>query len=206
MSKKYAPQWRAVSKTIYISWLLSQNFKFLGKGILLPKIFMCVKNAFCIFCETSRENKVELYLKKLGFNVISTLTERIIFVKGKAKKILRSVIPGYVFFEYEGLLDGLIWKEICKLPCIYFPLKYGDNESRLRGKDLEFINWLRKNNGIIKISKVVKIGNKIQVVEGPLKDYEGRIVKINKRQNSVAIKLDGEGIKGEIWMSFEYIN
>jgi len=65
---------------------------------------------------------------------------------------------------------------------------------------------VKKNNGIIQISKVLKIGNKIQVLEGPLKEYEGKIVKINKRQKCVAIKLDGEGIKNEIWLSYDYIN
>jgi transcriptional antiterminator NusG len=164
------------------------------------------KKVFCLFCETSQENKVELYLKKLGFNVISTFAERNIIVDGKIKNIFRSVMPGYVFFEYGGLLDGLDWKEICKMPCIYYPLKYGDNENVLRGKDLEFVNWLRKNNGIIKISKVIVVGNKIQVLEGPLKDYEGMIIKVNKRQKCAAIKLDGEGIEKVIWLSYEYIS
>ena len=167
---------------------------------------MCGKNVFCVFCETSQENKVELYLKKMGFDVISTFAERNIIIDGKIKNILRSVMPGYVFFEYDGLLDGLVWKEICKIPSIYYPLKYGDNETKLRGKDLEFVNWLQKNNGIIKISKVIEIGNKIQVIEGPLKDYEGKIIKINKRQKCAAIKLDGEGIEKVIWLSYEYIN
>jgi len=49
----------------------------------------------------------------MGFNVISALTERKVFVKGKVKNVLRSIIPGYVFFEYDGLVDGLLWKEIC---------------------------------------------------------------------------------------------
>ena len=167
---------------------------------------MGLKNVFCVFCETLQENKVELYLKNMGFNVISTFAERNIVTDGKIKNILRSVMPGYVFFEYDGLLDGFCWKEICKMPSIYYPLKYGDNENRLRGKDLEFVDWLWKNNGIIKISKVIEIGNKIQVIEGPLKDYEGKIIKINKRQKCAAIKLDGEGIEKIIWLSFEYIN
>jgi transcriptional antiterminator NusG len=160
---------------------------------------------FCLFCETSRENKVELYLKEMGYNVISALVERNIFVNGKIKNILRSLTPGYVFFEYDGLLDGFIWNDICKIQYIHYPLKYVDNEKGLRGKDLELINWLKGNNGIIKISKVIEIGNKIKVIEGPLVNYEGKIIKINKRQKCAAIKLDGEGIEMEIWLSYEYI-
>jgi transcriptional antiterminator NusG len=141
----------------------------------------------------------------MGYNVISALAERKVVVNGKIKNVLRSIIPGYVFFENENILDGLIWRDICKMQYIYFPLKYMDNEKGLRGKDLEFANWLKGNNGIIKISKVIEIGNKIKVMEGPLKDFEGKIIKINKRQKCAAIKLDGEGIEKVIWLSYEYI-
>ena len=163
------------------------------------------KFVYCITCKASFENKVELILKNMGYNVISALTERKFFVKGKVVDELRSIIPGYVFFEHENLLDGFFWKEICKMDYIFFPLKYPDNERALRGKDLEFINWLRKNNGIIKISKVIEIGTKIKVMEGPLKDLDGKIVKINKRQKCAGIKLEGEGIDRIIWLSYEYI-
>ena len=166
---------------------------------------MCGKSVFCIFCETTRENKVELFLQKTGYNVISALVERRIIVNGKIENVLRSIIPGYVFFETENILDGIAWKEICKMQYIYYPLKYTDNENKIRGKDLEFINWLKRNDGVIKISKVIEIGNRINVLEGPLKDYEGKIVKINKRQKCVAIKLDGEGMENIIWLSYECV-
>ena len=166
---------------------------------------MCGKSVFCVFCEPTQEKKAELFLQKMGYNVISTFVERRIIVNGKIKDVLRSMIPGYVFFETENILDGIAWKEICKMEYIRYPLKYTDNEKKLRGKDLEFINWLKINNCIIKISKVIEIGKKIHIVEGPLKNYEGKIIKINKRQKCVAIKLDGEGIENIIWLSYECI-
>ena len=166
---------------------------------------MCKKYFFCLFCETSREKDVELYLRQMGYNVITALVERKVFVKGKIKNVLRSIIPGYVFFENENILDGISWKDLCKMQYIYFPLKYTDNEKALRGKDLDFVNWLEGNNGIIKISKVIKNGKKIKAVEGPLKDFVGKIIKINKRQKCAAVKLDGEGIEKIIWLSYEYI-
>jgi transcriptional antiterminator NusG len=166
---------------------------------------MLDKFVYCISCKASFENKTELFLKNMGYNVISALAERKIIVNGKVVDELRSVIPGYVFFENDNVLDILCWKEICKMDYIYFPLKYPDNEKELRGKDLDFINWLKKNNGIIKISKVIEIGTKIKVMEGPLKDLNGKIVKINKRQKCASIKLDGEGLNQIIWLSYEYM-
>jgi transcriptional antiterminator NusG len=178
---------------------INPKIKNIWEGLFLSKY------VYCIYCESSQENKVELYLKQMGYNVISALSERKIIVNGKIKNILRSIIPGYVFFENDIEINGHIWRDICKMQYMYYPLKYSDNKKHLRGKDLNFINWLKGNDGIIKISKVIEIGNKIKVIEGPLKDYEGKIVKINKRQKCAGIKLDGEGIEKIIWLSFEYM-
>jgi transcriptional antiterminator NusG len=166
---------------------------------------MLDKYVYCLSCKATFENKVELILKNMGYTVISALAERKIIVKETVVDELRSVIPGYVFFENDNVLDVLCWKEICKKDNVFFPLKYPDNEKALRGKDLEFINWLKANNGIIKLSKVIEIGTKIQPIEGPLKELDGKIVKINRRQKCAGIKLEGEGINGIIWLSYEYV-
>jgi transcription antitermination factor NusG len=75
----------------------------------------------------------------------------------------------------------------------------------LRGNDLDFIKWLNGHNGVIEISKAVEIGTKIKILEGPLKELEGNIVKINKRQKCVCVKIEGEGIKNTIWLSYEFV-
>ena len=158
---------------------------------------------FCVFCEASWESKIEEFLKKLGYNsVISALVERNIYKHGKFVKVLRSIIPGYVFFENDNEPD---WNKICSHKHIYYPLQYLDNDKRLRTNDLHFVKWLKGNNGKISISKVRKIGNKIKIVDGPLKELEGRIVKINKKQKCAGIKIEGEGIKNIIWLSYETI-
>jgi transcriptional antiterminator NusG len=141
----------------------------------------------------------------MGYKIISALVERNIIVNGAFVTKCRSVIPGYVFIESGALLDIFCWREICKTDNIYYPLEYPDNERALRGKDLDFANWLKNNNGIIKISKVIEIGNRIKATEGPLKGLEGKIVKINRKQKCVAVKLEGEAIKQAIWLSYEYV-
>jgi transcriptional antiterminator NusG len=159
-------------------------------------------SVFCVFCKTLRESKVETFLRDLGYNVISALVERKIIKNGKPVKILRAIIPGYVFFENSNEPN---WKEISKSKHVYYPLSYENNEKRLKGNDLKFVKWLKKKNGIIKISKVMEIGTKIRIMEGPLKEMEGKIVKINKRQKCAGVRIEGEGIKNIIWLSYENI-
>ena len=194
----YAPQRRTISKTVYILEILSifiKNPMVNWAGGLLPKNNPREKFVFCLFCETLQENKVETLLQNIGLDVISTLVERNIMKDGKLIKELRSIIPGYVFFENCSEPD---WNEICKSKYIYYPLHYTDNEKRLKDEDLYFIKWLKGNNGIIKISKEMEIGKKIKILDGPLKELEGKIVKINKRQKCA-------GIKNIIWLSYELI-
>jgi transcriptional antiterminator NusG len=157
---------------------------------------------FCLFCETSKESNVETFLKRLGLDVISALVERNIFKNGKWIKESRSIIPGYVFFENNHEPN---WNEIRENKHIYYPLEYLDKSKNLRENDLQFVKWLKKHNGTVNISKAIEIGNKIKILEGPLKELEGKIVKIKKRQKCACVEIDGEGIKNQIWLSYEII-
>ena len=159
-------------------------------------------SVFCLFCESSEEYNVEAFLKGLGFNVITSLVERFIFKNGKWKKELRSIIPGYVFFEHAG---EPLWEKIYENEHIYYALHYSDKSKNLKAHDLNFIQWLKKQNGKIKTSKAIEIENKIKILEGPLKELEGKIIKINKKQKSACVKIEGEGIINKIWLSYENI-
>jgi len=143
---------------------------------------------------------VETFLQNIGYNVITALVERNIVRNRKTVKELRSIIPGYVFFENNCEPD---WNEICKYKHIYYPLQYNDNQKKLKDNDLYFVNWLKGCNGKINISKAMEIGNKIKFINGPLLELEKNIVKINKRQKCAGIKLEGEKINNLIWLSYE---
>ena len=161
---------------------------------------MGVQFVYCLFCETSYENKAEIFLKGLGYSTISALVERKTVKNGKHIREYRSIIPGYVFFENNAEPD---WTEICKYKHIYYPLQYLNGQKHLKDNDLHFINWLKGNNGEIAISKAKAIGTKIQFLDGALLELEDNIVKINKKQKCAGIKIEGDGIKNIIWLSYE---
>jgi hypothetical protein len=115
--------------------LAKAQVKILGQGYFCLNIIL-EKFIYCVLCKALQENKVELFLQQIGYKTISIKVERNIIVNGKTKNILHYAIPGYVFFESENLLDGLCWREICKMQYIFFLLKYPDNKKTLCGKDL----------------------------------------------------------------------
>jgi len=141
-------------------------------------------------------------LKRLGYNIISALVERKTIKNRKFIKEYRSIIPGYVFLENNAEPD---WDEICRYKHIYYPLQYLNNQKYLKDNDLHFVKWLKGNNGEIKISKAMTIGNKIKFLDGALMKLEDKIVKINKEQKCAGIKIEGDGIKNIIWLSYELV-
>jgi transcription antitermination factor NusG len=155
-----------------------------------------------VLCKASQESRAEAFLKSLGYGVISTLVERNVVRNGKTVRELRPLIPGYVFFENGREPD---WDAICGSKYIYYPLRYADNERSLKGRDLSFVKWLKENGGVIKVSKAVETGTKIKIAGGPIAGMGGEIVRVNRRQKCVGVKIAGEGIRSIIWLSYECV-
>lgn len=112
-------------------------------------------------------------------------------------------MPGYVFFDAD---TEPAWNRILKDSAVLKLLSYGDGEYALRGTDLEFIDWIKKNNGIIEMSSAVKVGSMIEFVVGPLKDMNGKIIKINRSRRQVQVSFGSEnGIISKVWCSMEFV-
>jgi transcriptional antiterminator NusG len=141
-------------------------------------------------------------LSSLGYEIISSISERNVIKNGKTIKQFRPIVSGYVFFSSEMEPD---WRTIIGFKDIFYPLRYSDDSKCLRGYDIAFVHWLIRHNGVIGVSKAIQCGTRIKIVEGPLKEYEGNIIKVNKRQKSVMIQIDTEGIINTVWLSYEYI-
>ena len=64
----------------------------------------------------------------------------------------------------------------------------------------------KENNRITDISLIdIKEGNKIEVVEGPLVGFEGRILKVNLHKRTVSVLLDMCGREIEVLLGIDFI-
>jgi transcriptional antiterminator NusG len=129
------------------------------------------------------------------------MIERNVVKNGKAVKTIRPIFPGYVFFEYAS---EPLWRLLQKEKYICYPLEYADHTKELRNGDLEFVIWLKNNKGIVKVSKAVEEGKWIKIIDGPLKEYEGKIKKINKNRKCMEVEMGTEKITNRIWLSYEF--
>jgi transcription antitermination factor NusG len=168
------------------------------------------ESVFCVFCKTGREPAVESFLTLRAYRVISSFTAQKVFRNGKAQTERRPILPGYVFFAAPAPPD---WKTILASSDIYYPVAYADGTNTLRNNDLAFVKWLLLHTGssngapagTIGVSQVMKIGTRIKVVNGPLKDFEGSITKVNKARKIAAIELSTDSMFHIVWVPIEYV-
>ena len=137
----------------------------------------------CVFCLTGKErlvaNGVELFSKKARARAVCQTMRH----TQKGVTTLRDdvVIPGYVFFEAPYDADV---RELVPVDDLISVLSYSDGDWRLFGEDENYAKFIFKYDGVLSLSKAHKIGERIVIVEGPLKDLEGQITRIDKRNRS----------------------
>lgn len=156
----------------------------------------------CMFCKTGRELAVARDLQREWEGVracAATIVKR--RTRRGVKRLQTEVVfDGYVFF---GAPDGF-------LPCArpndaLKILRSSDGDWRLVGYDAWFAEWLLKQDGVIGLSKARKVGDAVQILQGPLKDLEGQIVRVDRRNRSGQVSLSVGGRAINVWLGFEWL-
>ena len=158
----------------------------------------------CLFCITGKEhivaNSIQLYNKSVRAKAVcQTIRHTNQGVTSLQNDI---VLKGYVFFEtcagasLEGLLPP---NDILTI------LSYSDGDWRLCGDDLEYAKWIFKYDGVLPLSKAYKVGDRIFILDGPLKDLEGNITRIDKRNRSGQVTINFAGREQKVWLGFDIV-
>lgn len=159
--------------------------------------------SYCLFCKSGQEGDVITLLNRQGCAAFSPLAVRHKSGQDGLKRTRARLLPGYVFFDAENEPD---WERIRRYSAVLKVLRYEDGERALRNDDLAFVKWLKRYEGLIDVSEVVKVGTKIAFVSGPLVGMEAKVLKVNKSRKQVQILLgDEDSIFQNIWCSIEYI-
>ncbi|MCF7927569.1 MAG: antiterminator LoaP [Spirochaetales bacterium] len=112
-----------------------------------------------------------------------------IWKQGKPKETLKPIFPGYLFLETEEVSADIYWL-LKRMPDFYRFLKSNYDIVPLEGDDKRLVLHFQSYGEIAEKSQVVFDENqRIQVLDGPLKGLEGRIVKVDKRKKRAKVKL-----------------
>lgn len=153
-----------------------------------------------IYCMSGKEEAVSVIISKLWPEVIATPAKIWKRRSNQGKKYynIEIAIPGYIFFRAPAEYD---FKD--KPNDMYYFLKTEDGDWHLYGQDLLFTEWLIAHNGEIGLSKAYHDGERVRILDGPLKELEGYIVKIDKRSRNGQVKLQINGKNVYLWLGFE---
>ena len=158
----------------------------------------------CIFCKTGQEEQTAhdielLYSEMKALNPVKLRYRR---VNGKPVEERVSLFPGYIFVCLPA--DGEVYK-LMRTGLIYKVLKDSDDEWRLSGADRALVEKMYRDGGVFGFSKAFYENDRIRIVEGPLKEYEGKILRVNHRKQTAQVQMSIQGMDMVVWLGFELI-
>lgn len=110
--------------------------------------------------------------------------------RGKTRTETAAIYPGYLFLEAETVHPEVYWA-LRPVDGIYKFLKANTDIEPLAGEDRRILVHFLEHGETVRTSRVVFDENKrIQVLEGPLKGLEGRIIKVDKRKRRAKVRLN----------------
>jgi len=161
-------------------------------------------NSFCLFCRTGSEKNIAQAIQQSYPEAIALAPVKLLPEKRQNIWTNREVVllPGYVFVYLAGDLPADLRHKVRDL---YKVLEYEYDERQLYGSDAEYADWVLRHSGRIEPSRVLKAGEEVQVVDGPLKDCNGRILRLDRHKRKAWVEFDFDGQKRVVSMGAEWI-
>jgi len=172
----------------------------------------------CFFCKSGKEADVINHFITTfpDGKAISPTRTRIRRVHDTAIEECVPLLPGYVFFQITekepvapDIIDAILiaLRQFTKTDSVLKLLRYTDGTWRLLGSDNLFAEMLFKSGGNIGLSTAYfDRGNRIKILDGFLKDYEGFITNVNRRKKTVEVTVNLQGKRIIMWLGYELVD
>lgn len=160
--------------------------------------------AYCIFCKTGSEHTIAKNINKVLTNFEAVVPTKVLQEKrnGKWQEHKQILLPGYVFLYGEQEMNSSLRDKVFN---VYNILQYETGARELIGSDYKYAMWVYGNNGSIATSKVLTEGNTVKVIDGPLLDGLGTIVRLDKHKRRAWVEIDFYGEKRVISLGVECV-
>jgi transcriptional antiterminator NusG len=110
--------------------------------------------------------------------------------RGEWIETLAPIFPGYLFAEAQEISSELFMK-IKRIPGFFRFLQSNENIVPLSEGDKKLLSYFLSFGQVVDKSVVYfDAGKRIRVVSGPLKELEGKIVKVDRRKGRAKVRLD----------------
>lgn len=157
----------------------------------------------CIFCKTGSEISLVNTLRQVdpSVEVMVVTQKKLKSEKGKVREVEQIMFPGYIFFKTEQEKSPYF-----RYPHVLRVLRGSQEDWALRGSDEQFARWVFKYDGVIGESKAYKVGDEVRIHSGPLKDWEGHIIKVDRKRRTGQVEVQLDDRVWRIWLTFDWLD
>jgi len=162
-------------------------------------------NSYVLFTMTGNEIPLVNSINEKYENVVASPLQKLSHVSKNGKKTvaIKTLLGGYVFVYMPFDQDP---KEVLVFDQIpYRILGKKDQLGKLTGEDYQYSKWVLDNNGLIGMSLAVRLNDKVQIISGPLKSLEGKIVEYSKKNRNCKVEIEFAGQVVDSWLPFEWV-
>ncbi len=169
--------------------------------------------SYCLYCKSGSEEKLVYTIRK-GVNELLNEEIDVLFPirimqqkkKGKWSKVKQPLIPGYIFIYLEDDIPLPLFL-INQERNAYKILRNTDLSLALKGADEEYATWVYNHQGTITPSTVkFEEGRLVKIIDGPLFDMKGEIIKVDRHHKRVHVAFDFGGKRQIINVSIQDIS
>ncbi len=162
---------------------------------------------YCASCDAGSESALKSDLERQLHNarVLFPMFDREELKNGAWIVKTRPLLPGYVFIYSETHIEPHTFYRCQRVNRLLGYAEPAHSEYTLSGGDLDFAQWVLSHDGHIGVSRAMLVGDKTTIIDGPLKRYEGEILKIDRRRRSALVAVSVGEMTKNVWLSFHWM-
>jgi transcription termination/antitermination protein NusG len=164
---------------------------------------------FALHIKTGSETQIQKCIKKNlpeEMTVFCPMRELLIRKKGKTKKEMKPLFPGYIFLHAEEISADTL-STLKSVNGFFQILPSNKNIKPVPERDMHIINSLFRKDFTAHLSKArFDENDRIQIIEGPLKGKEGLIIKVDKRKGRAKIVINAFDKQHFVDLGFELMS
>lgn len=113
------------------------------------------------------------------------------------------LFPSYIFVDTDQI--DLVAVQLQKLPCMAKIVSAGDEILPIREEEQQYLENMMDENRVVQYSTGLMIGNRVWIMEGALRNYEGYIRKINRHRRVAELGVSLFGRETPVEVGLEVI-
>lgn len=163
-------------------------------------------NAYCLATKSGWECDLADHLNLLNGEILALPFMKVSHVSRNGKKSVtqKVLLPSYVFLfcprDYKTEDLDRAFRE-----GFHFVYSEESKDKTLQKTDLLYAKWVFSSSGIIGMSKAIRSGSRVKIIDGPLLALEGTIKEYSKKNRNCRVETVLFNRVINVWLPFTYV-